>query len=281
MRKSAKLAKPLHSRPVNAVPPASAASASWKASSTAPAANSSSASFEVVYKNPKMNKAGSFDGTLMVNGSQLKLLDDEGKLLAARVISAKDKLTGATFLLGKWEVECGSIGDGGGGSGSHPLLLLLSSLPPRALTRARIRRHSPTSGDGLRKCSLCRRAYSPRCRCAATGSTRTASAVRALVHSGVLFQTTRCQVPGIRWRQHRTELCGRSHGLFRDIVHLICSVVRSRRNRRRRIDAQPRRHGRQGKRRRRPPARAAAPTMAEGSQFTAASAVAERSSGLR
>ena len=122
MRKSAKLAKPLHSRPVNAVPPASAASASWKASSTAPAANSSSASFEVVYKNPKMNKAGSFDGTLMVNGSQLKLLDDEGKLLAARVISAKDKLElGATFMLGKWEVECGNpIGDGGGGSGSHP-----------------------------------------------------------------------------------------------------------------------------------------------------------------
>ena len=61
-----------------------------------------------------MNKAGSFDGKLSFSAGQLKLFDEDEKLLVARSLSSKDKLEdGGTLMIGKWEVECGALLGGG------------------------------------------------------------------------------------------------------------------------------------------------------------------------
>ena len=111
MRKSFKAAAPLHTRPANASSTASIAAPTGK-----PAAPpdhlagglNASTTVEVIVKDPRKKKDGSFDGRVVLspNASRATLRDESGAVLGQRA-GLKDMVIaeGTTLTFGKWEAE--------------------------------------------------------------------------------------------------------------------------------------------------------------------------------
>ena len=87
--------------------PATKASSSASSFASSPAV-SSSASFDVIYSDPRQKRQGSNDGSVTTDGMSASLFDDEGKLLVTKKLAKGQTLaSGDAVSFGKWQAELG------------------------------------------------------------------------------------------------------------------------------------------------------------------------------